>query len=136
MARANDDGKWLSTATGCMDKMKAWSEASPWNYGHMMQLLEAEYAYNLGDHEKANSSFEEAIRLANEHKFMHDEALCLERAALYYADTYGNTSDLSTGLMAEARELYVKWGALGKAAAMWLFKNKHFIYTSSINVCQ
>ena len=118
MTRAKDALKWLPIATGCIDKMKTWSEASPWNYGHMMQLLEAEEAYCKGDHEKAKSAYEEAIRLAREHKFIHDEALCLERAALYYAETCGDGSDLSRKYMSEAREAYVKWGALGKASAM------------------
>ena len=113
-----DADKWSAIAGTCMEKMKTWSEASPWNYGHMMQLLASEEAYCKGDHEKAKSAYEVAIRLAREHKFIHDQALCLERAALYYAETRGNTSDTSMSLMAEARELYIEWGALGKAAAM------------------
>jgi len=118
MARTKDAEKWLPVMSGCLRKMKIWSEASPWNYGHMMRLLEAEDAYAKGEHEEAQKAYEEAFRLAREHKFIHDEALCLERAALYYADTRGDASDLSVTYMAEAKELYIKWGALGKAMTM------------------
>ena len=83
----------------------------------MMQLLEAEEAYCKGDHEKAKSAYEKAIYLAKEHKFIHDQALCLERAALYYSETSGTTGT-SAPYMAEARELYIEWGALGKVAAI------------------
>ena len=110
--------KWSGVTDFCMGRMKAWSEASPWNYGHMMKLLEAERAYCLGDHEGAKAAYKEAIRLAREHKFIHDQALCLERAALYYAETCGNASELSMSYMAESRKFYIKWGALAKAAAM------------------
>ena len=113
-----DADKWSAITGTCMEKMKVWSEASPWNYGHMMQLLVAEEAYCKEDHEKAKSAYKEAIELAKEHKFIHDQALCLERAALYYAETRGDTSELSKKFMADARELYVKWGALGKASAI------------------
>ena len=110
--------KWSAITGACMEKMKTWSEASPWNYGHMMQLLEAEEAYCKGDHEKAKSAYEKAIHLAKEHKFIHDQALCLERAALYYSETSGTTS---VPYMAEARELYIHWGALAKVAAMAMY---------------
>ena len=33
--RENAD-KWSTISGACMEKMKTWSEASPWNYGHMI----------------------------------------------------------------------------------------------------
>ena len=118
MARTKDAEKWLPVADDCMNRMKTWSEASQWNFGHMMRLMEAEKSYCRGDHVKAQAAYGDAIRLAGEHKFIHDQALCLERAALYYADTFGDASELCVRYMAEARELYAKWGALKKAATM------------------
>ena len=85
----------------------------------MMRLMEAEESYCRGDHVKAQAAYGDSIiRLAGEHKFIHDQALCLERAALYYADTFGDASEIWVRYMAEARELYAKWGALKKAAVM------------------
>lgn len=118
MARTKDAEKWLPVADDCMNRMKTWSEASQWNFGHMMRLMEAEESYCRGDHVKAQAAYGDAIRLAGEHKFIHDQALCLERAALYYADTFGDASEICVRYMAEARELYAKWGALKKAAVM------------------
>ncbi len=84
----------------------------------MMRLMEAEDAYCKGVHEKAKAAYDDAIHLAGEHKFIHDQALCLERASLYYADTCGDVSEISVRYMAEARELYAKWGAFGKVATI------------------
>ena len=123
------DKKWYQIAADCMGKMKGWSEASLWNYGHMIRLMGAEHAYSKGQHETAMAAYEDAIRLAGQHKFVHDHALCYERAALFYFETVSDSAgdekalDLSKVYMAEARELYRKWGALRKVADMELYFN-------------
>ena len=116
MARKKDPSKWMPIANACRGKVKVWSEASPWNYKHMLRFIEAEIAYSEGHHEEAKVAYDDAIRLAGEHRFIHHQALCLERAALYHMDVSGGPSAMSTKYLTEARDLYVKWGAHRKAA--------------------
>ena len=116
MARKKDPSKWIPIAKACRGKVKVWSEASPWNYKHMLRFIEAEIAYSEGHEEEAKVAYDDAIRLAGEHRFIHHQALCLERAALYHMDVSGGSSAVSTKYLTEARDLYVKWGAHRKAA--------------------
>ena len=120
MARKKDPNKWMPTANACRTKIQVWSEASQWNYKHMLRFIEAEIAYSKGHHEEAKTAYDDSIRLAGEHRFIHDQALCLERAALYHKDVSGGSSTLSVKYLSEARDLYTKWGAHRKAADVQL----------------
>jgi hypothetical protein len=116
MARKKDRSKWMPIAHASRGKVKVWSEASPWNYKHMLRFIEAEIAFSEGHHEEAKVAYDDAIRFSGEHRFIHLQALCLERAALYQMDVSGGSSAVSTKYLTEARDLYVKWGAHRKAA--------------------
>lgn len=116
MSRKKDPSKWMPIANSCRGKIEVWSQASSWNYKHMLRFIEAEIAYSEGHHEEAKVAYDEAIRLAGEHRFIHDQALCLERAAFYHADVSGGSSAVTAKYLAEARDLYIKWGAHRKAS--------------------
>ena len=120
MARKKDPTKWMPIANACRGKIQVWSEASQWNYKHMLRFIEAEIAYSKGHHEEAKVAYDDSIRLAGEHRFIHDQALCLERAALYHEDVSGGSSTLTLKYLSEARDLYIKWGAHRKAADVQL----------------
>ena len=91
----------------------------------MLRFIEAEIAYSEGHHEEAKVAYDDAIRLAGEHRFIHHQALCLERAALYHMNVSGGSSAVSTKYLTEARDLYVKWGAHRKAADIELDTHAH-----------
>ena len=57
-----------------LTKMRYWSEHSSWNWESKMTLLDAEKMYTLGSFDQALLFYERAIRSANEHKFVNDEA--------------------------------------------------------------
>ena len=82
----------------------------------MLRFIEAEIAYSNGHHEEAKAAYDDSIRLAGEHRFIHDQALCLERAALYHEDVSGGSSEVTARYLVQARDLYTKWGAHKKAA--------------------
>ena len=75
-------------------------------------LVAAEVARIDGRELDAQHSYEEAIRSAREHGFIHNEAIANEVAARFYAqrgfDTIANT------YLRNARYRYLRWGAAGK----------------------
>ena len=124
MARKKDPAKWMPIANACRGKIQVWSEASQWNYKHMLRFIEAEIAYSKGHHEEAKAAYDDSARLAGEHRFIHDQALCLERAALYHKDVSGGSSTLTLKYLSDARDLYTKWGAHRKAAHVQVLLSK------------
>jgi signal transduction histidine kinase len=86
------------------------------NYLHLLRLVEAERARVEGRVHDALERYEEAIRLAAEHRYTQIEAMAYERCSDLYralgriklADTY----------LAEARYGYVRWGATAKVAEL------------------
>ena len=125
MARTKDPAKWMPIADACREKIQVWSEASQWNYKHMLRFIEAEIAYSKGHHEEAKATYDDSIRLAGEHRFIHDQALCLERAGMYHEAVSGGSSTLTLKYLSKAQDLYIKWGAHRKAADVQLLAERH-----------
>ena len=126
MARTKDPAKWMPIANACRGKIQVWSEASQWNYQHMLRFIEAEIAHSKGHHEEAKTAYDDSIRLAGEHRFIHDQPLCLERAALYHKGVSGGSSEVTARYLVQARDLYTKWGAHRKTAHVQVLLGKAY----------
>ena len=71
---------------------------------------------NAGDHRTALATYEKAIRLAKEHRFVNEEALIYER---YSAFLFEAGDKLSAGVQrSNAYDAYQRWGALQKCEEM------------------
>ncbi len=89
--------------------MKEKGENSSWNYQCKIHLLEAE-VYSTTDYkDKANVSYNAAIAAARSSKFVHEQGLSCELAALHYLKSRDYAS--ATNLFKEAKECYEKWGS-------------------------
>ena len=78
--------------------------------------MSAEVARIEGRPAEAMDLYEEAIRSARDNGFIQQEALAFELAARFYA-TRGFTS-FAHVYQREARDAYLRWGALGKVRQM------------------
>ena len=72
-------------------------------------LIEAEMHYTLGEFDKAATKYEASIKAAQEHKFIHEQAIASERAGFFFLE--GGMRQKSHSHFKHASECYEKWGA-------------------------
>ena len=94
------------------DKFELWAKHCPANFQHRHALLRAEVARVEGRDSEAMLLYEEAVRLAREHGFIHVQALSHELAGRFYAERGLGT--IADSYMLNARACYERWGATGK----------------------
>jgi predicted ATPase len=101
---------WKATADELTNEMKALSENdSEWNFQQKYFLLEAEKAFTDGKLEPATFFYDKAIEAAKQHRFVNEQALASECAAVFYLD-HGNVGQARMYFV-QARQLYKEWGA-------------------------
>ena len=105
--------KWISKGESILASMQQWNEHCTWNYENKMMLLEAEKWFALGEHDKAERLYLSAIKSANLHKFVHEEAVAAELAGQFFYQT-GNRERLKSFFI-HAVECYKKWEAFAVA---------------------
>ena len=93
-------------------KLKKWAKFAPTNSLHKATLVEAELARVRGQMAQAREFYDEAARLAHEHKFRQDEALAYELAGKFYL---GRGMDgMTQHYLRLAHRAYQNWGAQAK----------------------
>jgi diguanylate cyclase (GGDEF)-like protein len=108
-----DDGpRLLEEFDRCHDWLSARCSEAPANFAHVLELVGAERAWAVGDHWAALQAFESALREVSRRPRPLYQALIMERAALCYLWVGLERAGLS--LMAQARQLYARWGATAK----------------------
>jgi len=105
--------RFLRIITGNQKKMRTWARHAPMNYLHRFSLVEAERHRVLGHTTKARDLYDQAIALAREHNYPHEEALAYELAAKFYLAT--GKQHVARAYMQEAWSGYAHWGAMAKA---------------------
>jgi PAS domain S-box-containing protein len=94
------------------EQLAIWAENCPENFGNRAALAAAEIARINGQDLEAMRCYEEAINLAREHGFIHNEGLANERAAQFHAARGFGT--IAHTYLRNARYCYLRWGAEGK----------------------
>jgi class 3 adenylate cyclase len=120
-------GKLQKRVRKNMGKMRTWAKHAPENFLHKYELLQAQLARVEARHEEAQSFFELAIKHAEQHAYIHEQALAYELAGEYYRER-GN-ANLSTFYLRNAYQSYREWGA---AAKMEDLQNKYPEVISSV----
>ncbi|TCK88221.1 PAS domain S-box-containing protein [Paraburkholderia sp. BL9I2N2] len=109
---ADERPRHLEALSAHQRQLETWANNCPENFTNRAALIAAEIA-RLETHDPdAMRLYEQAIRSAREHHFVHNEAIAYERASAFYrtrgfetiADTY----------MRKARDCFARWGADGK----------------------
>ncbi len=78
-----------------------WAEHAPMNHQHKYCLVEAERLAVTGHNKHAEKDYQQAVGLAIKHGYRNEEALILERTAIFYANIGEN--QLAADTMLKAR---------------------------------
>lgn len=108
---------WQAIVYKSLDDLSLRRKHSTWNFESKVCLLSAEISFYLKkDKDKAGHLYDEAIKAAEEHKFINECALASERASYFYLQT----GDPATAqkYLDRAAKFYRKWGASRKVAAI------------------
>ena len=98
-----------------LETLRGYAAAAPENHQHRVELLLAEQARSRGEHEaaRAMAAYDRAIALAQEHGFIHDQALANELCARFHLEQ--GRPKVARPYLFEAYYSYRRWGAVAKA---------------------
>lgn len=89
---------------------------APMNYRHHWLLVEAERLRMDNKPDQAMRHYEQAMELARDNRFGHEEALAHELAARFHFGI--KREGLATYYLRQALHLYERWGSVGKVARL------------------
>ncbi|MCG6133878.1 MAG: AAA family ATPase [Nostoc sp. LLA-1] len=104
--------EYLEKVAANQEKLKKWSDYAPINHLHKFYLVKAEYNRILGNKSEAIEDYDRAIFLAQEHKYIQEEALAHELAAKFYL-AWGKEA-IAQSYMTNAYYVYTRWGSSAK----------------------
>lgn len=97
---------------GIIASMRVAASHAPSNFQNKLELLEAEKCGIHNQHYEAMTSYEAAILSAKNNKFIHEQGLACEKAALYCKSL--NDNERASAYFYQARECYERWGSTVK----------------------
>lgn len=112
LGRAKD----LLVMHACQRKLAALAKDAPASFQHKAELLAAECARLEGRIGAAVDHYERAAKLAHASRFLHEEAIALERAGLFWLER--ENAEISRSYLGRAIRVYGRWGATAKVAAL------------------
>lgn len=110
--KAEEQSSTLKRVKNNQKKLKKWAKDCPQNFLHKFYLVEAEKHRVLGHTDQSIDCYDKAIRLAQQHKFLQDEALSNELAAKFWLKK--TKESFAEPYMQRAHHLYGLWGAKAK----------------------
>ncbi len=114
--KAYDKNKTINQVAANQKKLRRWAQHAPMNHQHRYDLVKAERLAVTGQQIDAEKYYHKALELSQRYGYQNDEALILERTAIFYADRGEN--QLAADTMLEARAAFEKWGAVAKVRAI------------------
>ncbi|RZA24592.1 MAG: diguanylate cyclase [Proteobacteria bacterium] len=100
------------TVNKILKKYKKWAKSAPMNFGHKLDLIQAEWLSASGKLYEAQLHYDAAIAGARNEQYLHDEALANELAAKFHLKHGRQTA--GHAYMKRARYNYERWGASAK----------------------
>jgi predicted ATPase/class 3 adenylate cyclase/tRNA A-37 threonylcarbamoyl transferase component Bud32 len=96
------------------EKIRTWANYAPMNHLHKYYIIEAELArVNYRDGE-AREWYDKAIAMAQENKYLNEEALAQELAFMFYMAK--GLPKLAQPYLRDAHYAYMRWGAQAKVS--------------------
>ncbi|KAL7491484.1 hypothetical protein ACHAWT_001521, partial [Skeletonema menzelii] len=114
---SNDREQWYERGKKSKLALRKWAETSQWTFENKWFLLEAEEAFCNSNFDEAKLYYEKAVTSAQNHKFVHEEALACELAAYFYLEI-GDAINAAEYCL-RAHERYQEWGAIGKCTSLF-----------------
>ena len=99
-----------------LDKLKYWAEHCPENFANRLALVRAELARVEGHDLDAMRLYDQALRLARNHNFVHQEALASELASRFHRAR--GFDRIAEAYLGDAYGCYARWGAFGKVSQL------------------
>ncbi len=96
--------------------MEERAKESRWNYANKLHLLEAESFSSNGHNALAIKSYKAAIEASKSSRFIHEQGLACELAAIHCKKV--KDFDTSLTYFQEAKACYEQWGSQPKVDAM------------------
>mmetsp|Transcript_31775 Transcript_31775/g.57522 ORF Transcript_31775/g.57522 Transcript_31775/m.57522 type:complete len:221 (+) Transcript_31775:47-709(+) len=121
LARDTKQAKWRILGEKAVIMMAQSELMSKWNFENKYKLLQAELHYLNGDFETAEVAYKASIKSADDHKFIHEEALAYELHGMFCVENHW--VDKGSKQLHLALEKYKQWGAMKKANELQLFIN-------------
>ncbi|WP_254566561.1 ATP-binding sensor histidine kinase [Oscillatoria sp. HE19RPO] len=106
----------LRKVTEHQKQMQIWAEFSPTNFRHKYDLVEAEKARVKGQTLLAMEYYDRAIQGAKKYRYLQEEAIAYERAALFYSHL--GRDEIAQTYLKKAHYSYGRWGATAKLKAL------------------
>ena len=106
----------LRKVTAHQKQMEIWAEFSPTNFRHKYDLVEAEKARVKGQTLLAMEYYDRAIQGAKKYRYLQEEAIAYERAALFYSHL--GRDEIAQTYLKKAHYSYGRWGATAKLKAL------------------
>lgn len=103
----------LARVSADQEKIENWARHAPMNHRHKHLLVEAERARVLGQDSEARDYFDQAIDLARENGYLHEEGLANELAGQFYLAR--GQARVAEHYLRDAHYAYLHWGAAAKA---------------------
>jgi len=122
--RETGEERYQERGESALAKMKEWAVHSDWNWKNKLLLMQAEYYNTERDFERAVICYEASIKAARESKFVHEEALGSELAALFFLER--GLREKARGYFEHAMGCYEKWGAFSVAKRIEDTMNEEF----------
>jgi len=107
-----EKSKLMSVANECIEKLMCWSLNCPYNISNKLVLLRAELSAVNGDDSRAMEFYDQSIALAKKSKFIHEEALACEKAAMFLFERKNEHN--AHFYLLRAYMAYFQWGATAK----------------------
>ncbi|WP_425497903.1 ATP-binding protein, partial [Paraburkholderia ultramafica] len=111
-ATAGERQHHVDALAGHYRQLQVWAANCPENFENRAALVGAEIARIEGRVLDAEQLYEQAIHSAQEHGFVHNEALASELASRFYAAR--GLEKIARMYLQDARYGYLRWGADGK----------------------
>ncbi|MGA7952728.1 MAG: AAA family ATPase, partial [Gloeobacterales cyanobacterium] len=108
----HEQQQYLEKVKANQEKLGIWSNSAPKNFQHKFYLVEAERARILGNEREAREFYDLAIALAQENKYLNEEALAYELAGRFYLSK--NQKHVARYYLQDAHYTYQRWGAVAK----------------------
>ncbi len=114
--RQQADDATLERVAASQQKLWQWAQFAPMNNLHKWYLVAAEQARVLGRPGDAREYYDQAIALAQEHRYLNEEAIACELAGRFYLAR--GQQDIARLYLYKAHYAYLRWGALALARRM------------------
>jgi PAS domain S-box-containing protein len=111
-ASAKEQQEWRAVLSAHLEQLREWADNFPPTFADKYSLVAAEVARLERQDSDAMRLYEQAIRMANENGFVHNEGVAYEVAARFY--TARGFETIANAYLRNAKYCYLRWGAYGK----------------------